>query len=142
MEGALASFIAKGTPSGWTLCVLALGGIIILLKILAAQRPRMREMEIEADEAKRAAENAANTQIRAELRDEMKALRDEVKALRDENRGLRDEIKALHGVIDGMRRENLQAGISAQRAVMGTLPRDLVPERTRQALDRMEGVGE
>lgn len=69
MEAALASFIAKGTPSGWTLCVLVVIGIIILLKILAGQRPKMQELEIGSDQQFRADLIERVTKLETELRD-------------------------------------------------------------------------
>jgi predicted RNase H-like nuclease (RuvC/YqgF family) len=142
MEAMISGLIARSTASGWVLCILAIGGVIQLSRIIALQRPKMKELEIGAEEAARTAEATANTEIRLELRTELRELREEVRALREENRGLRNEIKALHGVIDGMRRENLQSGLSTQRAVVESLPRDLVPPATLDALDRIRGTGE
>lgn len=136
MEAVAASVIAKGTASGWTLCVLALIGVVILLKILAAQRPKMKELEIGEDASIR----AFMAEQMNELRGEIKGLRVETKDLRDENHALRKEVKDLHGVIDGMRREALQAGISTQRAVVDTLPLGFVPPKTQEALDRIKGT--
>lgn len=134
MEAVAASVIAKGTASGWTLCVLALIGVVILLKILAAQRPKMKELEIGEDASIR----AFMAEQMNELRGEIKGLRVETKDLRDENHALRKEVKDLHGVIDGMRREALQAGISTQRAVVDSLPPGFVPAKTQEALDRIK----
>ena len=136
MEAVAASVIAKGTASGWTLCVLALIGVVVLLKILAAQRPKMKELEIGKDASIR----AFMAEQMNELRGEIKGLRVETKDLRDENHALRKEVKDLHGVIDGMRREALQAGISTQRAVVDTLPLGFVPPKTQEALDRIKGT--
>lgn len=97
-----------------------------------------------------------NGEVRQEFINEMHALRDQVTGLRDDNEGLRveirtlrrendqlrDEVRSLHGVIDGMRRDNLQSGLSTQRAVVDSLPRELVPPATRAALDRIKGAGE
>lgn len=130
--------MAKGTASGWTLCVLGVGVIGILLKILAAQRPKMKELEIGEDAGIRAFMAAQM----GELREEMKGLRIETKDLRDENQALRAEVRALHGVIDGLRRESLQTGLSTQRAVVENLPAGFVPEKTLEALERIRGVGE
>lgn len=127
MEAVAASVIAKGTASGWTLCVLALIGVVVLLKILAAQRPKMKELEIGEDAS-----------IRAFMAEQMGELREEMKGLRDENHALRKEVRDLHGVIDGMRREALQAGISTQRAVAESLPAGFVPPATQDALNRMK----
>lgn len=129
MEATLAAFIAKGTPSGWTLCGIALVGVIVLLKILAAQRPKMKEMEID--------ENAA---IRAELREEMKALRDEARMLRDEVKVLRKENQELRGIIDGMRRDALTGTLSAQRTFVDSLPTETISEPMRRALDSLDNL--
>jgi len=138
VEAVAASVIAKGTASGWTLCVLAIIGVVVLLKILAAQRPKMKELEISADASIR---TFMASQMDG-LRDEIKNLRVETKDLRDENHELRREVKSLHAVIDGMRREALQAGISTQRAVVDTLPLGFVPPKTQEALNRIKGAGE
>lgn len=74
------------------------------------------------------------------LRDDNDALRDEIRLLRNENDALRTEVRSLHGIIDGMRRESMQAGFSTQRAVVDSLPRELVPPATREALDRIAGA--
>lgn len=79
-----------------------------------------------------------NGEVRSEFIEEMQALRLEVKGLRDENVSLRGEVRELHGVIDGMRREALQAGISTQRAVAQSLPPGFVPPATQEALNRMK----
>lgn len=76
------------------------------------------------------------------LREDNDKLRGEVRTLRRENDQLRDEVRSLHGVIDGMRRDNLQSGLSTQRAVVDSLPRDMVPPSTLAALDRLKGQGE
>lgn len=76
------------------------------------------------------------------LRDDNDALRDEIRLLRNENDALRTEVRSLHGIIDGMRRESMQAGFSTQRAVVESLPREMVPPATREALDRITGAGE
>ncbi len=128
VEAALAGLVARSTASGWLLCVLGLAGLIQLGRVIAMQRPKMKELQI--------GENAG---IRAEFIEEMKELRGEIKGLRDENAALRSEVRNLHGIIDGMRRESLQVGLSTQRAVVSSLPPDMVPEKTREALERIEG---
>jgi len=125
--GSVASeIIAKGTTSGWTLCVIAL---ISFGTYLIRQRPKMRELDIGQD-----------GEIRAFFATQIEGLRSEILALREENTALRSEIRSLHGVIDGMRRENLQIGISTQRAVVQSLPVDFVPDGLKAALDRIEPV--
>jgi hypothetical protein len=131
MEAILTGLINRSTASGWLLCCIAMAGLIQLGRIVAGQRPKMRELDISEDAG-----------IRAFMAEQMDGLRVEIKTLREENQSLRNEVRGLHGVIDGMRREALQAGISTQRAVVGSLPRDFVPEKTREALDRIEGTGE
>ncbi len=76
------------------------------------------------------------------LRGDNETLRDEIRLLRTENDHLRNEVRNLHGIIDGMRRESMQVGFSTQRAVVDSLPRDMVPQATRDALDRIAGTGE
>lgn len=85
-----------------TLASILIVGVVAYIRIV----PRLRELE-----------NANNAGLRKEFIDEMTELRKEVKGLRDENTLLRREIHELHGVIDGMRRENQAAQISGQRAI-------------------------
>lgn len=124
MSSAISEMIARSTASGWILCLLVAGGLI---KLVINQRPKMKELEIGEDEG-----------IRAFFATQIEGLRVEIKDLREENTALRNEVRTLHGVIDGMRREALQVGISTQRAVVDSLPRDFLPESTRAALDRIE----
>lgn len=127
MGGALSEMLARSTASGWLLCLLVAAGLI---KLVINQRPKMRELDIGEDE-----------NIRAFFAAQIEGLRGEIKDLREENTALRNEVRTLHGVIDGMRREALQAGISTQRAVVGSLPRDMVPESTLAALDKIDRKG-
>jgi predicted nuclease with TOPRIM domain len=138
MEAALSALMGRSTASGWLLCIIGLAGVLQLGRILAAQRPKMKELEIGEDASIRAFMAAQMN----ELRDEIKGLRVETKDLRDENHALRKEVKDLHAVIDGMRREAVAAGISTQRAVLESLPVGFVPPSTKEALDRIKGTGE
>lgn len=131
MDMLISGLLERSTASGWLLCCIALVGVLQLGRILAAQRPKMHELDI-----------GERSGLREEFIAEMAALRDEVKGLREENSALRGEIRTLHGVIDGMRRENLQSALSTQRAVVGSLPPDFVPTKTREALERIEGTNE
>jgi hypothetical protein len=45
MTAALLGLIGRSTASGWLLCIIGLMGVIQLTKILAAQRPKMKELE-------------------------------------------------------------------------------------------------
>jgi len=126
MTSALSEMVARSTASGWILCLLVAGGLI---KIFINQRPKMKELDIGQD-----------GEIRAFFATQIEGLRSEILALREENTALRSEIRSLHGVIDGMRRENLQIGISTQRAVVQSLPVDFVPDGLKAALDRIEPV--
>lgn len=142
MEAALLSFFAKGTPSGWTLCILALVGVILLTKIVLNQRPKMKELEITESGALRTAFVAEMTALRDEitrLRDETTGLRDETKELRTENGALRKEVASLHSIIDGMRREALTGQLATQAAVARSMG-EQVPEATRAALDRLNAI--
>lgn len=51
----------------------------------------------------------------------IEALTKEVHDLRSENAAMRKEIRELHGMLDGMRRENQAAQISGQRVIADTL---------------------
>lgn len=125
----LGGMMARSTASGWLLCILGAFGI---WRLYVLARPKMRELEIR--------ENAG---LRKEFIEEMAALRAEVADLRVENSHLRDEIRALHGVIDGMRREQLQFGASEHAVLARSVP-DLSPEMSRalDALGRVKGVSE
>jgi len=145
VNAAIDGLIARSTASGWLLCIIGVAGLIQLARIVATQRPKMRELDISEGESLRDALVGQMTALRDDIKDlrgENHGLRTEVKGLRDENQGLRNEVRALHGIIDGMRRENMQAGISTQRAVVESLPRDFVPDKTREALERIQGTGE
>lgn len=131
MESAIASVISKGTPSGWTLCVLGLVGVILLAKIALNQRPQMKELEM-----------SEGASLRTAFVAEMTALRGEITELRDENNALRREIRELHAVIDGMRRENLTAHLSGQRVVAEALAHSPEIERAIDSLKNVKGAGE
>jgi uncharacterized protein YlxW (UPF0749 family) len=45
-------------------------------------------------------------------------LREEVSKLRQENGELRKEVRELHGILDGMRRQQLSATLETQRAMI------------------------
>ena len=82
---------------------------------------------------------AVNGEVRQEFIDEMKALRDEVRDLRDENTALRREISELHGVIDGMRRDQLTGQLATQTVIARQMG-GMVPPATRAALDSLDAV--
>lgn len=124
MGSAFAEMASRSTLSGWGLLAVAL---LFAFDKFIKQRPKMKELEIGEDEG-----------IRAFFATQIDGLRIEIRDLREENGALRAEVRTLHGVIDGMRREALQVGISTQRAVVDSLPRDFLPESTRAALDRIE----
>jgi len=69
----------------------------------------------------------------------IEALSKEVAALRDENNLLRREVRELHGLIDGMRRGDMQARASAQVLELRAKGPDAIPPGTAAALDRIEG---
>lgn len=108
--------VSNLTPTFYALCVAIVG----LFGILARQWVPLRKIQVE--------ENAG---LRKEFIEEMAALRLEVSGLRLDNEGLRKgqdalrgenellrkEVRELHGVIDGLRRENQAAQISGQRAI-------------------------
>lgn len=110
-------FTATGV---WGLLVTFTSILIVAVVAYIRIMPRLKELE-----------NTNNAGLRREFIDEMAALRTEATALRGEVNSLRDqvrrrddkidllrqEIHELHGVIDGMRRENQAAQISGQRAI-------------------------
>lgn len=126
MSGFESAFIAlaqRSSLSGWVLCFLAL---VLLWRQYVAQRPEMAKLEI--------GENGA---IRSEYIAEMAALRDEIKGLRDENKSLRDEVRELHGMLDGLRREQLAGALATQSAVARAVVDDM-PPATKAALERLD----
>lgn len=125
----LGGMMARSTASGWLLCIIGLFGI---WRLYVLSRPRMRELDI-----------GENSGLRKEFIEEMAALREEVAGLRVENGELRREIRALHGIIDGMRRGQLQADLSEHSAMARQLP-GLTAEMDRalDALERVKGVAE
>lgn len=126
IEAARSGAIMSGhfSPLNTALLTVAIGILGMLLRYQIANR----KMTI-----------AVNGEVRQEFIDEMKALRDEVRELRDENTALRREIGELHGVIDGMRRENLAAQHSAQRVVADVLPKSSHIERALSSLGNIQG---
>jgi hypothetical protein len=50
MEGVMSGLISRSTASGWLLCIIGMSGVITLLRILAVQRPKMKELETQAEE--------------------------------------------------------------------------------------------
>lgn len=131
MEAGIAAFIAKGTPSGWTLCAIGLMALYLLGKIALNQRPQMRQMDL-----------TEGGILREAIAAEMKGLREEITSLRDENNSLRAEVRQLHGIIDGMRREALTGQLSAQRVVADALPKSPEMKRALDKLDNVKGVGQ
>ena len=101
MEAWIAATIAKGTPSGWTLCILALGGIIILLKILAVQRPKMKELETQAEESVHSLLVARVTRVEEDLK--------------SERIGRAEDRRELEGKID-RQRELYESKLETERA--------------------------
>lgn len=71
----------------------------------------------------------------------IEALSREVASLREENTALRHEVRELHGLIDGMRRGDMQARASAQVLELRAKSPDTLPPATAAALDRIEGNG-
>lgn len=98
--------------------------VVAIVRII----PQMAKLKVE--------ENAG---LRREFIDEMRQLRDEVTQLRTENDILRKEVRELHGVIDGMRRENLTSHIVTQRDALGD--RELSPPMQRAVGKLDEIVG-
>lgn len=127
----LASMIARSTASGWLLCVIGITGLFGIWRLYVLARPRMLELEI-----------GQNTGLRKEFIEEMQALREEVKGLRLENGELRHEIRELHQIIDGMRREQLQAGASEHAVLARHLPLTPAMSRALDSLDQVKGTGE
>src|ERR1051326_4671996 len=120
--------LAKFSPLNTSLLVVAIGLLGALLKF----QLQSRKLKIEEDDADRKGWGS----LIETLTDQVKRLTDEVSQLQAENRHLREEVRSLHGTIDGMRRENLQAGNSAARAVVESLPEGSVPPATMAALER------
>ncbi|QPQ55605.1 hypothetical protein IC614_03105 [Allosphingosinicella flava] len=68
----------------------------------------------------------------------IQALSGEVAALRTENQALREEVRQLHGIIDGMRRGDLSAKISAQRDLIDVLPETAVSPHLKHAMNKLD----
>lgn len=105
------------------------GGLLVtLITIFLKNRFENRKLTVE--------ENAG---LRKEFIDEMHALRKEVRDLRRENDQLRDEVRGLHGVIDGMRRENLTGQLTAQRVMAENMPQTPAMDRALKKLGEVQG---
>lgn len=113
------------TATGIWSILLTLAGILIVAVVAYIKiMPRLRELEINNNAGLRKEFIEEMAALRGEvtgMREENGELRDEVKGLRTENKVLREEIRELHGVIDGLRRENQSAQISGQRVIADTL---------------------
>lgn len=121
--------ISRSSASGWTLCLLLVGGWIALRRDRAKQESKIRELDI-----------GERSGLREEFIGEMAALREEVKGLREENSALRQEIRALHGIIDGMRRDQLQGAISTQSVVARNVDPSPEMQRALNSLDKVAGM--
>lgn len=122
-ESAFVALAQRSSLSGWFLCVLAL---FMIWQQYIKQRPEMAKLEID--------ENGA---IRTEYIKEMAALRQEITGLREENKSLRDEVRELHGMLDGLRREQLVGALATQSAIARSVVEEL-PPATKAALDRLD----
>lgn len=126
--------VSKIAPLNSLLITVAIGMLGLILRFQLASRKLRMEEDI--------GDRKGWGELIQTLTDQVKRLTDEVGTLQKENHQLREEIRSLHGTIDGMRRENLQAGNSAARAVAESLPEGAVPPATMAALERMKGTGE
>lgn len=125
VKSATGVLTAAGVWSGVAVVVVAMiGAVVAYIKIM----PRLRELEDTKKLRLLELENNNNAGLRKEFIEEMAELRAEVRNLRKEVQTrddkidlLRAEITELHGLIDGMRRENQAAQISGQRVIADTL---------------------
>lgn len=74
------------------------------------------------------------------LGEQVKTLGSEVRKLGSENGQLRDEVRELHGVLDGMRRQNLTDNISIQSRIIELMPKELVTPEVQHALNVLSGI--
>lgn len=124
---------AQFSPLNTSLLAVAIGMLGLLLRYQIAARKLRLEEEV--------GDRAGWREVIDALREQVTQLSTQVTELQGENTALRKEIRELHGVIDGMRRDNLQKGNSAALAVANALPEGSVPPSTLASIKRIAGEG-
>ena len=114
MESTIAALIARSTASGWVLCIVGLGGLIQLTRIVALQRPKMKELETQKAESDR----DAVTQKEESLRDALLVRIERVEEqLERERSGRADDRRELENKMDRQRElYRNEAGSRARKA--------------------------
>ncbi|QQV76535.1 hypothetical protein H5J25_13895 [Sphingomonas aliaeris] len=112
MEATIAALVSRSTASGWLLCILAIGGVIQLSRIVALQRPKMKELETQAEESER---NAA-AQKEESLRDTLLVRVERVEEQLDRERsGRADDRRELENKME-RQRELYETKLEVERA--------------------------
>jgi hypothetical protein len=149
MEAVAASVIAKGTASGWTLCVVSVIAVVVLLKILAAQRPKMKEMEIDAREADFERLRVEIATLKADHKETLEAQNARISKVEAEAEGARREAETAKE--HAMRSDGkLQSALTACEVLLGLVEREmpdakeipLVKRLLAQAATSDMGVGD
>lgn len=129
MDGEGLTIMTKLFPLINATALITLIGLILRHRIAARKTDiEARKVGIEEDDFDRKG-----------WRELIEELSKQVADLRAENGQLRDEVRQLHTIMEGMRRQNLQEGSSAARAVLAALPQENIPPATREALRRVRG---
>jgi hypothetical protein len=127
------------TNQGMLALVTALLGLAVpMLALLLRNSFQNRKLTVDNEARLQEMALAAAGKLNEGLLAEIVGLRSEVVGLREENTSLRGEVRQLHGIIDGMRREQQAEAISAGRLVADSFgSREIrgAAERAQRALD-------
>ena len=112
MEATIAALVSRSTASGWLLCILAIGGVIQLSRIVALQRPKMKELATLAEESER----DAAAQKEESLRDALLIRVERVEEQLDRERtGRADDRRELESKME-RQRELYESKLDVERA--------------------------
>lgn len=109
--------------------------LITLIGLILRHRVVNRKIDIEEGDFDR----RGWKELIGTLTEQVDRLSKQVADLQTENGQLRTEVRDLHGVLEGIRRQNLQEGSSAAAAVLAAIPPENIPPATRDALRRVRG---
>ena len=122
--------------------ILNAGALITLIGLILRHRIATRKTDIEArkvDIEQDDFDRKGWKELIGTLTEQVERLSRQVGDLQTENGQLRSEVRELHSTLEGMRRQNLQEGSSAAKAVLAALPPENIPPATRDALRRVRG---
>jgi hypothetical protein len=139
METAIAGLIARSTASGWVLCVLALGGVIQLSRLLVLQRPKMAELNQQGEDRARTGEE----KLRSEMRNDMADLKVEIAALKADKADVAIRLTRAESDIAGQKVEIGQQRFLLRLVVTeleNVSPGNPIAKQARILMDQMQAV--